>query len=63
MTGARGRGFERGRRRSPVSLANTLHLDSDAHEELRTVFGYGGRDARGAPEHLWREGSLLRRRD
>ncbi len=42
----------------------TLRLrHADGREELRTVFGYGERDERGAPEHLWREGTLLRRRE
>ena len=36
---------------------------ADGREERRTVFGYGERDARGAPEFIWREGTMLRRRD
>lgn len=36
---------------------------ADGREERLTVFGTFGHDAQGAPEHLWREGTMMQRLD
>lgn len=56
---------------SQSSQAGTYEFDgytltlkhADGREERRTVFAFGTRDAEGAPEFIWREGTMLRRRD
>lgn len=36
---------------------------ADGREEKRTVFAFSDKDAQGRPEYIWREGTMLRRRD
>lgn len=56
---------------SSSSTAGTYEFDgytltlrhADGRIEHRTVFAFSDRDAHGAPEFIWREGSMLSRRD
>jgi hypothetical protein len=53
------------------STAGTYEFDgysltlkhADGHVEKRSVFAFSDRDAQGAPEYIWREGTMMQRID